>query len=285
MEFAVKYFLLCVIGALGLASCQAERSSGEIVVAPPSIEAVEPTRLDPSSRDDGETICGGVAPVYGEYPPFPQPTYDRTLSAEYKYEIDRSVYDYSPKLAKWVVQFIQQRMNLFETQIADTSVSERTAYWKVTASTPVLANVEYRNVTLSDRYPNGATVWYTYLYNRASETRHEIDDLFIDRVIAEAALKEILVEEAVKLRAEKLDVTLPNYSLKADTIRQLPDEIFGNMDVELVQGQTTDSFSGLKISIRDTPPWNWFPEGGYDITIEGNRFQPLLKSRCKDLFP
>lgn len=284
MERSVKNSLLCVIGALGLASCQAEQSSNEGETQSPPMSISEASQSDPASVDDGEEICGGVAPVYGEYAPFPQPNYKPTSSGEYTYDIDRSVHDFSPKLALWVLRQVQDEMDGFEIQVAPGRISKRKSAWRITASTSILANLEHRLTTVSARYPDGVNVWYTHLYNRASETRHEIRDLFIERDIAEAALMEILVEEVTKLRAKKLEVTPPYDRLRTETIRQLPDEIFGTMDVELVQGQSRGTFSGLKISIRDTPPWNWFPESGYDILIEGGRFQHLLKSSCRDIF-
>lgn len=280
----MKYFLLCVIGVLSLASCQAEQSSNEGETQSPPVTISEAPQSDPALVDDGEDICGGVSPIYGVYPPFAEPNYKRTSKAEYTYDVDRSVFDFSPKLTWWVLDRVQAEMDGFEIQAVPGSISKRESSWTITAATSTLANLEHRLTTVSARNPGGVNVWYTHLYNRASETRHEIRDLFIDRDVAEAALMEILVAEAVKLRAEKLEVTPPYDRLKTETIRQLPDEIFGTMDVELVQGQSLETFSGLKFSIRDTPPWNWFPESGYDIVIKGDRFQHLLKSSCLDIF-
>jgi len=265
--------------------CTPAENSSRVTSEQPISETTKmnaPKQID--SVDEGQKICGGSARIYPEFAPLQQPSYKKTSSATYNYEIDDNIFDFSPFLAKWITGQIQLSMTGFESQVQFGGIVERTSSWKITALTETVANIENSLFTKSSHSPNGVIVKRTYLYNRGTETNFEIQHIFSNKKDAEEKLMQILIDELIILRADVLGVPAQDDALLSDTIDKLPDSIFGSLDVDLVQSENEAKFAGMKLSISESPPWNWFPEGGYDVNISHSKFSSLLKPACKTIF-
>lgn len=290
-KFSNKNILLLFIAKLvictGLVACReaasptfAQQQSGKT----PPLDTTIGQKNHYNNNHGG--YCGGgepsAVPMQTDRPDVP--IYINTLPITYIADVDENIFSFSPRLWEWVIDEIKFSMKGFEGYAQLGEISERRVIWKLVSASDQLANVEKLIVTKSARYPDGASVRYTYLFNRYTDRQFEIRHLFSDRVEADAQIRRLLVDALLPLRARNLKTLANDKALIEDTNKKLPDEILDSLDLNLFQPQDAEAFTGITISIPDSGPWNYLPESGYIVTIESSQFSHLLKPECSTIF-
>ena len=267
----------------GLVACT-EVGSPDQNVKVSSIESAAVEKISGNSNRIG--YCGGGEPIAVPMQIDKQevPKYINTLPITYIADVDDDIFDYSQELWNWVIDQIIFSMNRFEGDARFSEISERRVVWKLVSASNQIANIEQQIITKSTRSPEGASVKYTYLYNRHTGKQFEIRHLFSNRVEADAHIRQLLIDDLIPIRSLKVKEAMSEKALLEDTKRRLPDEILDSLDVNLSQVINAEGFSGLTISIPEAGHWKYLPESGYSVMIESSRFYHLLKPECSAIF-
>ncbi len=232
----------------------------------------------------GFKLCGDQPDLDSIYAPHNTFTYKGNSQFSFNLEIDDELNKYSYNLVEWILREARRNIPTIESTTRFGEISKATITWNLTASSHTVGNVIRTSTAISKHHPNGVTTNYTYLYNRASDTMFDLDDIFINRKKADPILRKILIDKLLILRKENLGETSSDWYLKEDTEDRIADEIFGALDIELFNLPDTKKFEGIRISIHKSSIWSHFHEANYDVDIKASEFLHLLKPVCRDIF-